>query len=104
MFLEVRQQGWTKTQKSIFGPDSWKLTIPALLYTLQNNLQYVAISNLEAATFHLMHQLKILSTALFTVLILKRKLSATQWISLVLLTIGVALIQIPQDQFKGSDI
>ena len=100
-FLEVRRQGWTKTYRSIFSRDSWKLAIPALLYTVQNNLQYVAISNLEAATFHLMHQLKILSTAVFTVMILKLKLSATQWVSLILLTMGVALIQIPQGQLMA---
>ncbi|KAI1786178.1 mannosyl oligosaccharide glucosidase-domain-containing protein [Ganoderma leucocontextum] len=35
----------------IFSPDCWKLSIPALLYVVQNSLQFVAISNLPVATF-----------------------------------------------------
>lgn len=36
----------------ICKPDDFvKLLIPAVLYTIQNNLAYVAISNLDAATY-----------------------------------------------------
>lgn len=81
--------------------DSFKTGIPALLYTIQNNLIYVAISNLDAAVFQVTFQIKILTTALFMVLMLKRKLISTQWISLLLLFIGVAIIQI-QNVNKAS--
>ncbi|KAL7269975.1 UDP-galactose transporter Gms1 [Rhizina undulata] len=79
----------------VFRADNWKLAIPACLYTLQNTLQYVAVSNLEAATFQVTYQLKILTTALFSVTMLHRSLSIKKWISLVLLTAGVAIVQIP---------
>jgi hypothetical protein len=36
---------------AIFAGDSWKMALPAGLYTLANSLQYVGISNLDAATF-----------------------------------------------------
>lgn len=82
----------------IFTGDSWKVAIPAMLYTLQNSLQYVAVSNLDAATFQVTYQLKILSTAVFSVLLLGRRLDVQRWLSLVLLMIGVAVVQVPTSQ------
>jgi UDP-galactose transporter len=81
--------------KQVFSSDSWKLAIPAALYTFQNTLQYIAVSNLDAATFQVTYQLKILTTAMFSVTMLKRSLSVKKWVSLVLLMAGVGIVQIP---------
>jgi UDP-sugar transporter A1/2/3 len=61
---------------------------------IQNNLQYVAASNLEATTFQVTYQMKILTTAGFSVLLLRKNLSPSQWISLLFLSIGVGIVQI----------
>lgn len=82
---------------AIFGGDSWKLAIPATLYTLANSLQYVGISNLDAATFHVTYQFKIFVTAVFSVMILRKPISARQWVSLILLMIGVGIVSWPQE-------
>nr|POE54960.1 udp-galactose transporter [Quercus suber] len=87
---------------AVFTGDSWKLAIPAVLYTLQNTLQYIAVSNLDAATFQVTYQMKILTTALFSVTLLGRSLSVRRWLSLVLLMIGVAIVQIPSDPPKAA--
>ena len=79
--------------QSIFAPDCWKLVVPATLYTLQNSLVYTAIGNLDAVTFRVTHQLKILTTVLFSFLLLGTTISPRQWLSLVLLAMGVALVQ-----------
>mmetsp|Transcript_36666 Transcript_36666/g.53866 ORF Transcript_36666/g.53866 Transcript_36666/m.53866 type:complete len:292 (+) Transcript_36666:1-876(+) len=71
-----------------------KLCVPSFLYTVQNNLLYLALSNLDAATYQVCYQLKILTTALFSAILLKRKFSRQKWLALILLTIGVAIVQI----------
>ncbi|KAG6873786.1 hypothetical protein C0995_011011 [Termitomyces sp. Mi166 len=84
----------------IFSRDCWKLSIPAVLYVVQNSLQFVAISNLPVATFQVTYQMKILTTAAFSVALLRKKLSPTKWLSLFFLAIGVAIVQI---QTSGGD-
>lgn len=44
---------------AVFSGDGWKLAVPAALYTLQNSLQYVAVSNLDAVHFQILYQLKV---------------------------------------------
>ncbi|KAI9480725.1 MAG: UDP-galactose transporter [Benjaminiella poitrasii] len=77
-----------------------KLAIPAILYLIQNNLQYIAATNLDAATFQITYQFKILTTAFFTVVILHRKLSSTKWLALGVLTIGIALVVLPKNALQ----
>ena len=70
-----------------------KLCVPSLLYTIQNNLLYLALTNLDAATYQVLYQLKILTTAVFSAVLLKRQFSPLKWLSLVILTVGVAFVQ-----------
>ena len=65
-----------------------KLTVPACLYTVQNNFLIIALTNLDAATFQVTYQLKILTTAIFSVLLLDKVLHFRQWISLFILSAG----------------
>ncbi|XP_062261040.1 solute carrier family 35 member A3b [Platichthys flesus] len=81
--------------------ETMKLAIPAGIYTLQNNLLYVALSNLDGATYQVTYQLKILTTALFSVSMLGKSLRLHQWLSLLLLTAGIALVQLPTE--SGGD-
>ncbi|KAF9943863.1 hypothetical protein BGZ65_000086, partial [Modicella reniformis] len=71
-----------------------KMLVPSGLYALQNNLLYIALSNLEAATFQVTYQMKILSTAIFSVAMLNKRLTRQKWLSLCLLMVGVTLVQL----------
>ncbi|KAH8116806.1 nucleotide-sugar transporter-domain-containing protein [Phellopilus nigrolimitatus] len=109
--LQVQSSSWMephvfasrcrKLGKEIFSPDCWKLSIPAILYVIQNNLQFVAASNLEAATFQVSYQMKILTTAAFSVVLLRRKLNPTKWAALTALALGVGVVQIQSGSGKS---
>ncbi|KAK7753141.1 UDP-galactose transporter Gms1 [Diatrype stigma] len=86
--------------KAVFSGDSWKLAIPATLYTLQNTLQYVGVGNLDPVHFQILYQLRILTTAIFTVMMLGRPLTPKRWIALIILTIGVSVVSIPPADSK----
>lgn len=87
---------------AVFSGDGWKLAIPACLYTLQNTLQYVAVGNLDPVHFQILYQLKILTTAIFTVTMLGRSLSPKRWVALVILTMGVSIVSIPSSGSKET--
>merc|ERR1712196_632330 len=71
-------------------------SVPALLYLIQNNLQYVAVSNLQPATYQVVYQLKILTTAVLSVLLLHRSVTPDKWVALAILTSGVILITLSE--------
>ena len=68
--------------------DTLKCAVPAVAYTLQGNLLFVALANLEAPTYQVTYQSKTLLTALFSFLILGRRLKPSQWLGVVLLVAG----------------
>jgi len=78
-----------------FLQKDWRNTIlllgPATSYSIQQTLEYVALANIDVALFSVLVQSKLLFTALFAVLLLRKKLRKAQVISLVILTIGVIL-------------
>ena len=73
-----------------------KIAVPALVYVVQNNLLLVAAANLEGPILALFGQLKILTTAVFSVVLLGRTLGARRWVALFALTAAIATVQISQ--------
>merc|ERR1712228_918805 len=72
--------------------DFLRISIPAILYLVQNSLLYVALSNLSAPLFQVCYQAKLLTTALVSVVLLQRRYSLKQWICLSTLGLGVAVV------------
>ncbi|KAG8582181.1 hypothetical protein GDO81_007947 [Engystomops pustulosus] len=86
---------FTSLKENVLGSpvEMLKLAVPSLVYALQNNMAFVALSNLDAAVYQVTYQLKIPCTALCTVLMLNRSLSKLQWLSVFILCGGVTLVQ-----------
>uniref|UniRef100_T1JEB5 Sugar phosphate transporter domain-containing protein n=1 Tax=Strigamia maritima TaxID=126957 RepID=T1JEB5_STRMM len=95
IILTIQNGGEIVKTSKIFV-DSYRLMIPAVLYVVQNNLLYIALTNLDAATYQITYQLKIFTTAIFAVVLLGKRLKLIRWVALVLLMLGVALIQLPE--------
>ena len=84
--------------EELFGTglaDTLKCAVPAIAYTIQGNLLFVALANLEAPTYQVSYQSKTLFTALFSAGLLGRRLKRSQWLALVLLVAGTILVSDP---------
>ena len=74
--------------------DLLKLCVPAILYTIQNNFQYV----IETSTlFVILYQFKVITTAIFYQTMLDRPIRRLEWVVLVMLTFGIGLMQSSQE-------
>jgi UDP-sugar transporter A1/2/3 len=80
------------------------LSVPALLYFCSNTLVYVAISNLAVPLFQIVSQTKLATTAILSVLLLKRSYSWTQWGSILALCAGVTVCILGQQMANKEDI
>jgi UDP-sugar transporter A1/2/3 len=75
------------------GIDILKLCLPALLYAVQNNLQYVIET---APLFLVLYQSKIVTTAIFFTHMLAKRLSIKEWMAIILLALGVSMVESSQ--------
>jgi len=67
--------------------------LPAFLYTIQNISSLMAYQNLEALTFNVLNQTKILSAALSCYFVMGKRQSKMQVVSLLLLTLSTLVIE-----------
>jgi UDP-sugar transporter A1/2/3 len=88
---------WRELRTKVFGRAGWKDTlvmgVPALCFSLQNQLFFIALSNLSASSYQIWAQSKTLTTAIFFVCYLGGTLRRSQWFALGLLSAGVCLVQ-----------
>ena len=93
--------GWTlggvQQLQALLASELWtwstlKCAVPAVAFTLQSNLLFVALTNLDPPTYQVTYQSKTVFTAVFSVLMLGRRLKRSQWLALLLLCTGGVLV------------
>lgn len=108
LIISIQEKSFRKCLRSIHHQiflkpmDTLKVAVPSIVYYIQNSLIYLGATHLDAATAQVTYQLKILTTALFSVFMLNKKLHKHQWLSLVILFVGVALVQLVEIKKKSS--
>lgn len=68
--------------------------VPSVIYWLHNNVQFLTLQYVDAPTYQILGNLKIVTTGLLFYLWLRRRLTPLQWMALVLLMIGAATSQV----------
>ncbi|CAH1783388.1 unnamed protein product [Owenia fusiformis] len=88
MFLpEVRENGFP----SVTIGYALAFSVPAIIYAINNNIAAVMQLHMDPATFQVLSNMKILSTAVLYRLIIKKPVSNIQWVALFMLAFaGVA--------------
>ena len=76
--------------------ESYKLIIPSILYIVQNNLLFFALSNLSVPIYQITNQGKLLTTAIISRIMLKKHITNIQYLSITILALGVALVHISE--------
>ena len=79
------------------------LFVPSLLYVIQNNLLFYGAKRLSPLVYIVCTQMKILTTAVISRAILRTELTGMQYVYLLLLTSGVAIVQ-GQGQAKSKQV
>ncbi|KAF0719000.1 Aste57867_1343 [Aphanomyces stellatus] len=80
-----------------------KMVLLAALYSFQNNVQLLALDHVSASTYAIVYQLKIVTTALFMVILLKRSFHVVQWLAMVVLMLGVVVCSVGNASSSSTD-
>lgn len=69
-------------------------SIPAILYTLYNNITFTALNMFDPTTYFVLMQFRIVVTAFLSVVLLGRRISVWQWLALFIIMAGAMLKEV----------
>ena len=89
--MYLRENGtWQSMQaQAAANVSTWALyMVPAVLYTLYDNLTFVNLQFFDPPTFFILSQFRLVVTGVVYELLFDKRLTARQWLSLLVLTAG----------------
>ncbi|EOD20295.1 hypothetical protein EMIHUDRAFT_242180 [Emiliania huxleyi CCMP1516] len=101
---------WQRKSLNYTGLESFQLVswptaayaVPATFFIVQNNLVFLALSLLDPPTFQLWACFKIIPVGVLARLMLGQRRSSVQWVSLLLLSLGMGVTTTKQDSGAGT--
>mmetsp|Transcript_2105 Transcript_2105/g.7038 ORF Transcript_2105/g.7038 Transcript_2105/m.7038 type:complete len:350 (+) Transcript_2105:163-1212(+) len=82
--------------------EALEYSVPALIYFVNNNLNFLILSHVSATTFQLLSQLKTVFTGLLFRFVLSRRLTFYQYVAIWQLACGTAVSQLPPCVLGGA--
>lgn len=70
---------------------------------LQNNLLYFALSHLRATPYKVLYNLKIFTSAFFSIILLGQKIGRQRWTALIGLFAGMAIVQTGRQELERQN-
>lgn len=101
--LASREMPIASVLSSVFTIEALAMAVPAVLYALQNNLQYWAANMLDAPVYQVLYQVKIVTTAVCSVIMLGKHLAFMQWAALLLCLLGTSAVHLSALRSEGTD-
>lgn len=93
---------WGLMSKSLISKEGSLLIIPAILYLIQNNLIFLALSNLSVPVYQVTNQGKLLTTAILSRIFLGKKIRFMQYVAITILGLGVAIANLAETKNGGK--
>ncbi|KAJ3442983.1 nucleotide-sugar transmembrane transporter [Anaeramoeba flamelloides] len=95
LVLSLRSDQPLRQIKKSFEPTKARcfLIIPATLFVIANNLAFLNLGNWDSSIFKLVMNTQIIFTTILSFLVLKRKFTKTQLVSVILLILGCVVSQ-----------
>lgn len=76
--------------------------VPAVLYSVYNNLTFVGLEIFDPATYFVLMQFRVVFTAIMSVLILGKLFSKNEWLGLIVIMFGAMFKELPHYLFAST--